>query len=307
MTSDQPPFASPAATPSALTRPLPGLRRILAPNPSPMTFQGTNTYIVGNGEVAVIDPGPDLPDHLNAVLSALAPGEKISHIFVTHSHLDHSPLAAALSEKTGAATFAFGAAHEGRSPGMQALADQGLVAGGEGVDLAFRPHIRLQDGQTVSHADWQIEAIHTPGHMANHLCFAWAGHLFSGDHVMGWASSLVSPPDGDMAQYMASLDKVMRREWGMFFPGHGMEITAPAQRLRDLHTHRRNREAAILRDLGQAPATVADITNRLYHDTPAALRPAAERNVLAHLLDLHSRNAVSAHPVPGPHALFQKR
>jgi len=291
----------------ALTHPLPGLRRILAPNPSAMTFQGTNTYIIGRGEVAVIDPGPDLPDHLNAVLAALAPGETVSHIFVTHSHLDHSPLAPALSDQTGAAVYAFGAAHEGRSANMQALADQGLVAGGEGVDLTFCPHIRLQDGQTVAHADWQIEAIHTPGHMANHLCFAWTGHLFSGDHVMGWASSLVSPPDGDMAQYMASLDKLKQREWGMFFPGHGAEITAPAHRLRALHDHRRSREAAILQCLGQGPASVAAITRRLYLDTPPALRPAAERNVLAHLIDLHSRNAVSAHPSPGPKAVFQKR
>tara|TARA_R110002096_G_scaffold434770_1_gene657804 strand:- start:796 stop:1614 length:819 start_codon:yes stop_codon:yes gene_type:complete len=272
-----------------------------------MTFQGTNTYIVGTGDVAVIDPGPDLPDHLEAILSALEPGERVSHIFVTHSHLDHSPLAAALCERTGARVFAFGAAQDGRSAGMQALADQGLVGGGEGVDLAFRSQVRLRDGETITHGDWQIEAVHTPGHMANHLCFAWAGHLFSGDHVMGWASSLVSPPDGDMAQYMASLDKLMRREWGMFFPGHGAEVTFPALRLRDLHSHRRSREAAILQELRQGPASVCEIARHLYHDVPPALLPAAKRNVLAHLIDLHNRNEVSAHPAPGPHALFQSR
>lgn len=287
-------------------QPLPGLRRILAPNPSPMTFQGTNTYILGTGQVAVIDPGPAVPDHMKAILAALAPGEGISHIFVTHSHLDHSPLAAPLAVATGAKVYAFGPSHTGRSPAMQALAARGLIAGGEGVDTTFRPDICLRDAETVSHGDWQLEAIHTPGHMANHMSFAAGGHLFCGDHVMGWASSLVSPPDGDMAQYMASLERLKAREWAVFLPGHGPEITNPAQRLCDLIRHRQDREAAILRHLNEAPATIPDITRILYHDVPPALLPAAGRNVLAHLIDLHDRKKVSASPDLHQNALFQR-
>jgi glyoxylase-like metal-dependent hydrolase (beta-lactamase superfamily II) len=271
-----------------------------------MTFQGTNTYLVGCGAVAVIDPGPDLPAHLAAILAALQPGEKISHIFVTHSHLDHSPLAARLAALTGAPVLAFGPSQAGRSDVMQGLAALGMAGGGEGVDQTFTPDICLKDGDVIARGDWEIEALHTPGHMANHLCFAWNGHLFSGDHVMGWASSLVSPPDGDMTQYMTSLRRLRDRPWTGFFPGHGPEIQEAAQRLDDLHSHRLGREAAILAALHQGPSDVVRITGNLYRGLAPMLLPAARRNVLAHLIDLCTREMVAAIPRIGPDAIFKR-
>ncbi|MCB2137247.1 MAG: MBL fold metallo-hydrolase, partial [Rhodobacteraceae bacterium] len=185
----------------------PGLRRVLAPNPSPMTFRGTNTYILGEDAVAVIDPGPESEAHLAALLAAIGDAGRISHILVTHAHLDHSPLARRLARLSGAPVLAFGAAEDGRSARMAALAASGHAGGGEGVDTAFRPDCRLSDGDRIEGAGWVLEAIHTPGHFAGHLSFLWGDRVFSGDHVMGWASSLVSPPDGDMGAYMRSLDR----------------------------------------------------------------------------------------------------
>ena len=181
-----------------------GLRRVLAPNPSPMTFRGTNTYLVGERELAVIDPGPDSDSHLEALLAALTPGQSISHIVVTHAHIDHSPLAAQLAKRTGAKIWAFGDASAGRSPVMQDLASQGLAGGGEGVDAAFQPDQIVGHGDQISGDGWTLDAIHTPGHFGNHLAFGWNDVCFTGDHVMGWASSLVSPPDGDLTDFMAS-------------------------------------------------------------------------------------------------------
>ncbi|PRY21397.1 glyoxylase-like metal-dependent hydrolase (beta-lactamase superfamily II) [Aliiruegeria haliotis] len=277
-------------TPPALSRLEPGLRRILAPNPSPMTHTGTNSYILGEGRVAVIDPGPALKDHFDAILAALSPGETISHILVTHSHLDHSPLSRPLSEATGAPILAFGTHEQGRSPVMAALAAAGLAGGGEGIDMDFQPHERLLDGQLVTGDGWQVEALWTPGHIANHLCFAWEDALFSGDHVMGWASSLVSPPDGDLTAFMASCERLRGRSDRVFYPGHGDPVTAPADRLDWLIGHRRVRDAQIRDQLGAAALSVPEITARVYTDTPRALLPAAERNVFAHLIDLSTRN-----------------
>ena len=172
----------------------PGLRRVLAPNPSPMTFRGTNTYLVGTRELAVIDPGPEDPVHLYAIMAALEPGQSISHILVTHAHIDHSPLAAALSERSGAQIWAFGDALAGRSAVMQDLAARGLAGGGEGVDMNFAPHHLLADGDVIEGDGWQLETIHTPGHFGNHIAFAMEDVCFTADHVMGWASSLVSTP-----------------------------------------------------------------------------------------------------------------
>ena len=273
----------------------PGVTRILAPNPSPMTFRGTNTYLIGEDDLAVIDPGPASEAPLSAILSACGPRRRISHILVTHSHLDHSPLAAQLRAKTGAHVFAFGTADAGRSAIMQDLAARGLAGGGEGIDQAFDCDHRLADGAMLTGPDWQLEAIHTPGHIGNHLCFALGDILFSGDHVMGWASSLVSPPDGDLTDFMLSCHKLQQREWSQFLPGHGAPILDPHDRLDWLITHRRQRETAILDRLREAPCTAADLTLAIYTDTPAALLPAAERNVLSHLVDLTQRGAV--HPI----------
>lgn len=289
--------------PQAIAQIMPGLRRVLAPNPSPMTLHGTNTYIVGEGALAVIDPGPDCPTHLAAVLKAVRPDERISHILVTHAHVDHSPLARSLSDKTGAPIFAFGGAAAGRSARMSALV--GAVAGGEGVDSAFAPDFCLADGDPVSGTGWEISALHTPGHMGNHLCFVWGDVIFSGDHVMGWASTLVSPPDGDMTDYMVSLERLARAGARCLMPGHGAPVYAPAARIAELQAHRRAREAQILAALGEGPAACAPLAARLYVDAPAALQAAARRNVLAHLIDLQARGHVATNDTPGPDARFR--
>ena len=272
----------------------PGLRRITAPNPSPMTFQGTNTFLVGETALAVIDPGPLSEPHMNAILAAVGPGQRISHILVTHSHVDHSPLAKPLSEATGAPVMAAGASDWGRSPAMKALAAGGLIGGGEGVDPDFAPDILLPDGARVEGDGWRIEALHTPGHMANHLSFAWNGALFCGDLVMGWSTSLISPPDGDLTAFRASLTRLIARRDRIYYPAHGEAITEPAARCRELLDHRAGREVQILDALSEGPATPGALTARIYHDLDARLLPVAERNVLAHLIDLTERNL--AHP-----------
>lgn len=278
---------------------VPPIRRVLAPNPSELTGAGTNTYIVGQGTVAVIDPGPLIDSHADAILAALAPGERIGQILVTHTHLDHAPLARPLAARTGAPVLAFGDWQAGRSAAMAGLAGADL-GGGEGLDRDFRPDAILADGAVVAGDGWRIEAIHTPGHLGNHLCFALGDVCFSGDHVMGWATSLVSPPDGDMGQYMASLDRLAARRWSRFLPGHGAAIEDPAARIQDLIAHRRGREAQILAALEDGPADVAGLTARIYHGIPPGLVSAARRNVLAHLLDLLDKNRVTADRPPSP-------
>lgn len=282
----------------------PKIRSVLAPNPSIMTQNGTNTYILGSGRVAVIDPGPAIAAHQVAIMATLLPGESISHIFVTHAHLDHSGLAAHLAQATGAPVHAFGAADTGRSATMQRHAAGMEIGGGEGVDRAFRPDVILADGGRVIGETWEVEAIHTPGHMGSHLCYAACDTLFCGDHVMGWSTSLISPPDGDMADYMAALQKLAARQWALFLPGHGAAVTNPAQRLTDLITHRRAREAAILAALGDGEADIARLTKMVYPALSVLLTPAAHRNVFAHLIDLEGRNLITAHPYLSPDAIF---
>lgn len=268
------------------------LRRILAPNPSPMTFRGTNTYILGTQDLAVIDPGPASESHLQAILAAEAPGQRITHIFVTHTHLDHSPLAKPLALATGAPVLAFGAATAGRSEIMQELARAGDIGGGEGVDTDFTCDEVLQDGAQVAGSDWSLTALHTPGHIGNHMAFALGDLCFTGDHVMGWASSLVSPPDGDLTDFMASCEKLRAHPWRVFYPGHGPQVDTPSERLQWLIAHRHAREAAIKQVLAKAPATPEALARAIYTDTPAALLPAATRNVLAHLIDLMGKSKV---------------
>lgn len=284
-------FNPPIGIPEELA---PGIRRIVAPNPSPMTYRGTNTYLVGTGALAVIDPGPMIKDHLDAILAACGPTQQITDIIVSHTHLDHSPLARPLSDLTGAPVRAFGTATAGRSDIMKTLASSGLSGGGEGIDAAFVPNVTLTDGQVITGDGWQLEVIHTPGHLGNHICLALGDICFTADHVMGWASSLVSPPDGDLTDFMASCARLQERTWRSFLPGHGAVIEYPHDRLTWLITHRKSREAAILDALSQAPATASMLTRAIYIDTPPALLRAAERNVLAHLIDLAGNSRIEA-------------
>ncbi|GLT10466.1 MBL fold hydrolase [Sulfitobacter porphyrae] len=271
----------------------PGLRRIVAPNPSPMTYRGTNTYLLGGRDIAVIDPGPASPAHLEAILAALTPGQQISHILVTHSHLDHSPLARPLAERTGAPVLAFGGPLAGRSAIMERLAQSGPMGGGEGIDHDFAPDITLADGEHVTGAGWRLEVLHTPGHLGNHVSLGWGDACFTADHVMGWASSLVSPPDGDLTDFMASCARLQARDWRVFYPGHGAAVESPNARLDWLVSHRLSRETAIVQALRDGPADAATLAARIYADTPAALLPAATRNVLAHLVDLTQKSMVA--------------
>ncbi|SFF09407.1 Glyoxylase, beta-lactamase superfamily II [Sulfitobacter brevis] len=277
-----------------------GLRRIVAPNPSPMTYRGTNTYLLGKTDLAVIDPGPEDQTHLAAILAAVQPGQRISHIIVTHAHLDHSPLARPLALASGAPVLAFGTATAGRSEVMAALAAGGLIGGGEGIDAAFAPDFTLAHGDLIEGDGWTLEALHTPGHIGNHLCLAWEDACFTADHVMDWASSLVSPPDGDLTDFMASCALLQSRQWRIFHPGHGAPVDAPNARLDWLVAHRRTREAAILERLLEQPATAASLAAHIYADTPASLLGAATRNVLAHLVDLTGKGVIA--PLGSLHA-----
>jgi glyoxylase-like metal-dependent hydrolase (beta-lactamase superfamily II) len=275
----------------------PGIRRIVANNPGPFTFRGTGTYIVGEGKVAVIDPGPDLDEHVDALLDSLR-GETITHILVTHTHRDHSPAAAAVKTATGAPTYGFGP-HAGGKRG-----EAGVEEGG---DWDFTPDITVQDGDAIDGPGWRFEAVHTPGHTSNHLCFALpdGGILFSGDHVMGWSTSVIAPPDGDMAAYMASLDKLLRRGDAVYWPTHGPAITAPHEHVRAFIAHRREREAGILACLGDGVGRIDAMVERLYVGLNPNLKRAAGRSVLAHLIDLIERGMVAVEDTAGADATYR--
>ncbi|MEM1388444.1 MAG: MBL fold metallo-hydrolase [Pseudomonadota bacterium] len=290
----------PVPEPGHVTVLQPGLRRVVAPNPGPMTYWGTNTYLLGSGAVTVIDPGPDDPAHLEAVIGALEPGERITRIAVTHAHIDHTGLAPALARETGAPVAGFGLVKAGRSAGMRALAAAGLSGGGEGLDHGFRPDLRIGEG-----ARWgALGVLATPGHAAGHLVFRWGRALFSGDTVMAWASTLVSPPDGDLAAFMASTERLASLGAAVFYPGHGPPITDPVARCRWLLAHRRSREAAILDALAAASATAGALARAIYTETPPALLPAATRNVFAHLIALEEAGRVTATPTLQEDAVF---
>ncbi len=267
----------------------PNLKRIIAPNPSPMTFWGTNTYILGTNELAIIDPGPAVQSHFDAIMSSLNKNQSITHILITHSHIDHSPLAKQLSERTSAPILAFGESSAGKSAIMTNLKN---LDGGEGIDYDFKPDVTLNDNQILKNKEWCIKSLHTPGHMGNHLCFSWEGEsiLFSGDLVMGWATSMVSPPDGDLTDFMNSIKSLkLRSPDKLFFPGHGAPIENPSLRLQELYEHRKKREGEILSALETGLATISEITESVYADLDKRLITAAKRNVLAHLIDLTSR------------------
>lgn len=283
----------------------PGLSGIIAPNPGPMTHWGTNTFLVGEGEIAVIDPGPASATHLDAILSATC-GAAITHILVTHAHLDHSPLARTLADRTGAPVLAFGTATAGRRPVMERLVAEGLAGGGEGVDAGFRPDETLADGDRIEGHGWSLDVLHTPGHFAGHVAFRFDEHLLSGDHVMDWASSLVSPPDGHLGDFMATSRRLAALEGLTFHPAHGGAILDPGERLGWLIAHREAREGAILNALTATPRTIPEITRSVYSDIPETMLPAAERNVFAHLIDLVERNEVTATPCLARHAGYRR-
>ncbi len=261
----------------------PGVRRLLARNPSPFTYTGTGTFVVGHGTVAVIDPGPaDFP-HVKALIEGLA-GETVSHILVTHTHMDHSPSAPALQAATGAPII-------GCAPLM--LSDDGPRADA-GFDPLYAPDRVLADGEAVSGPGWTLTAVATPGHTSNHLCFAFAEEkaLFTGDHVMGWSTTVVAPPDGNMADYMASLRKLLDRDDAVYHPTHGEAITDPQRFVRGLITHRKQRENQILKHLAVGPHSIPAMVAQMYAGIDTRLHGAAGRSVLAHLLDLQARGRV---------------
>jgi len=267
----------------------PLVRRVLAHNPGPFTYTGTGTYIVGRqgagGKVAIVDPGPDDPAHVAALLAAVA-GETVSHVVVTHTHRDHSPAAPAVKASTGAVIA-------GCAPLV--LDDLGPRADA-GFDRTYAPDLVLADGEHVAGPGWTLTALHTPGHTSNHLCFALAEEraLFSGDHVMGWSTTVVAPPDGDMAAYMASLRRLLDRDDAVYYPTHGAAVTEPQRLVRGLIGHRRQRENQILARLADGAATVPAMVATMYASVDPRLHPAAGLSVTAHLIDLRARGEVVA-------------
>ena len=266
----------------------PLVRRVVANNPGPFTYLGTGTYIVGHDEVAVIDPGPDLPEHLDALLEALG-GERVVVILTTHTHSDHSPLSRPLAERTG-------------HPPIYGRADPHLGSSEAEADTGFRPDVEIADGARVSGAGWTLEAIATPGHASNHVCYALLEEnaLFSGDHVMGWSTTVVSPPDGDMTAYYDSLATIEARDFETLWPTHGPPVLEVAPFLAAYRAHRLDRERQILERLAVGPAPITEMVPTMYAAVDPRLHPAAARSVLAHLIHLTRAGVVATDGEPGP-------
>ncbi|NEH46422.1 MBL fold metallo-hydrolase [Rhizobium leguminosarum] len=271
-----------------------GVERVTANNPGPFTFFGTNSYIVGSSSVAVIDPGPDDEAHYQALMAALG-GREVTHIVVSHTHRDHSPLASRLQAATGAVTVGQGPYRPARP-----LRDGEINPFAESSDLSFVPDITLSDGETLSGDGWSLRAVLTPGHTANHAAFALQGGdiLFSGDHVMAWSTSIVAPPDGSMADYMESLERLIEREDSLLLPGHGGPVTEPSTFLRALKAHRLKREQAVLARVQAGDQRIAEMVKVIYRDTDPKLHGAAALSVLAHIEDLLERGEIAADGPP---------
>lgn len=278
----------------------PLVRRIIARNPGPFTFHGTGTYVVGRGKVAVIDAGPDDRAHVEALLAALA-GEEITHQLVTHTHLDHSPAARVVRDATGARIWAYGPHGAGRLQHGEAVE--------AGADLAFAPDVRVGHGSVIEGDGWTIECVYTPGHCSNHLCFALREErtLFTGDHVMGWSTAVIAPPDGDMAAYFASLELLLTRHDAVYRPTHGAAIEDPAPFVRATIEHRRARERQIVDSLARGLDTIAAMVPAMYTEVAPILHPAAARSVLAHLVDMAARGIVRADGDVSLHARYRLR
>ena len=280
---------------------MPGVRRLLANNPGPFTFKGTVTYIVGRGQVAIIDPGPLDEAHIAAQLDAVR-GETVTHILVTHTHRDHSPAAARIKAATGGRTFGEGphraarALNIGEAPRLEGSGDRD-----------FTPDHALTDGETIDGAGWSLETVTTPGHTANHAAFALKGTpvLFSGDHVMAWSTPIVAPPDGSMSDYMASLEKLARRSETLYLPGHGGAVRDAPRFVASYIVHRKAREASILRRLGKGEADIPTLVRAIYIGLDPRLTKAAGLSVLAHLEDLTARGQVATDGAPSIEGIYR--
>lgn len=278
----------------------PLVTRVLCENPSPFTYTGTGTYLVGTGDgLAVIDPGPMLEAHGEAILRA-AGDQRISHILVTHSHIDHSPLASWLADRTDAPVYGFGPHGAGREGGLDG---EDVEAG---ADRDFRPTHLLADGDMISGPGWRMRALHTPGHTANHLCFLLEEEntLFCGDHIMGWATTVIAPPDGDMRAYLTSLKRIIHERPKRLLPTHGPAVEDPEPFIRGIVTHRRMREGQILKHLEDTPLSIDILVSRMYKDVHKGLHPAAARSVLAHLIALVDEGRVQCDSSPGLHSVY---
>ncbi len=277
----------------------PMIRRVVAGNPSAFTFHGTGTYIVGHGAVAVIDPGPLLDSHVDALVRALE-RERVTHIVITHTHRDHSPAARPLKQATGAPTYGFGSHGSDRADGG------GEVE--EGADRDFVPDIRVRDGDRIEGDGWTLEAVHTPGHTSNHLCYALLEEnaLFPGDHVMGWSTTVVSPPDGDMRAYMRSLERLRARGEEVFWPTHGPPIPEPRDFVTALLAHRHEREDQILACLAHDASTIPEMVEIMYADVGRHLHAAAARSVLSHLIHMAETGRVRCDGPPGPDTVYRR-
>ena len=304
----------------------PGVRRVVAKNPNPFTFMGTGVYIIGEGEVAVIDPGPSVDEHLDAVLAGLGPGETVSHILVTHTHSDHTAGVDKLQERTGAATYGFGPhglvpdkdpmeqisfdeyfTQEEKATIEKEWADIPDELKREGPDTDFVPDVTVAHGDVISGGGpvgspgWAVEVVHTPGHTSNHVCFGLPDQkiLFTGDHVMGWATSVIAVPDGNLFDYMASLRLLLDRDDVRYWPTHGPAIDQPHEYVRSFIEHRTGRENQILAALGSGPITIKDVVPSMYADTDKRLWRAAASSVFSHLHALHQEGRVAASDVSG--------
>jgi glyoxylase-like metal-dependent hydrolase (beta-lactamase superfamily II) len=275
----------------------PLIRRLVTNNPGPFTYYGTGVYIIGEGDVAVIDPGPDTPEHIEALLRALD-GERVTYIFVTHGHMDHSPAAKPLAQATGAKIYGSGLVmkHSESEVRMEA-----------GDDMAFRPDIAVKDGERFAGSGWTIEAVTTPGHTSNHTTYALIEEnaLFSGDHIMGWSTTVISPPDGDMTAYISSLKKVRDRNFTTLWPTHGPPITEVTPFVDAYVAHRLNREAQILDQMKAGATHIKDMVRVIYADVDPKLHPAACHSVLAHMIRLRELGAVKSDGEPSVESSYR--
>ena len=267
---------------------------ITADNASPMTFTGTRTYILGTENLIVIDPGPDSETHLSSIMKYIGK-RKVTDILLTHSHVDHSPLSRQLKIETGAKIIGFGSADEARTNFMKKLSSSLDLGGEEGIDKDLALDEKAYEKQMLKLNNYSIEVVHTPGHLSNHICFSLRGRkiLFSGDHVMGWATTLISPPDGDLGSFMNSLEKLSARDEAVYYPGHGKPLNEPRKMVLAQINHRRDREKQILNSVSKISRTPAEIVDEVYIGLNPMLKAAAIRNVLAHLIDLYERDKVS--------------
>jgi glyoxylase-like metal-dependent hydrolase (beta-lactamase superfamily II) len=275
----------------------PGVRRIVANNPTPFTFKGTNSYLVGTGAVALIDPGPDDAEHRDAILREVADkGERITHIFLTHTHKDHSAGLAAMAQETGAPVYGFGSNPQERAAFRFNPASEAIL------DVLFEPDHPLRGGEVISGGDWALEAVYTPGHAPDHIAFALAGTniLFSGDHVMGWNTTVVAPPEGNMADYIRSLELLLNRQEDVYLPGHGGQIDQATRLVKAFIMHRRWRETQILECIRGGLETIPAIVAKIYPEISASLRDAAAYSALAQLELLVETGQVQCEPGPTP-------